>query len=174
MVELSQQHAVELQRENAALRDALVSSASQQRQHGHLPASTSFPNSTAASSSFSAPATNPTGSPASPHAHSNGTATGASALGLALESPNSNSGGGGVPSGSFFDFGPSSEHGQQGGDDEREGAGADGERDEEERGRPAAGGGRSARAGERAWTPMLEGLDMEGLAALKEEDMDQS
>ncbi|GAA5858310.1 hypothetical protein JCM9279_006104, partial [Rhodotorula babjevae] len=176
MVELSQQHAVELQRENAALRDALVSSSSQQAQHGRQPAST------AASSSFSAPATNPSGSPASPHAlahahsHSDGTATGVSALGLALESPNSN---GGVPSGSFFDFGPSSEHEHghgQGGDDEREVADAEGERDEEERGRSAAGGGggRSARAGERAWTPMLEGLDMEGLAALKEEDMDQS
>ncbi|GAA5917501.1 hypothetical protein JCM8208_005177, partial [Rhodotorula glutinis] len=180
MVELSQQHAVELQRQNAALRDALASSSSssqhQHAQHSHRPASTSFPNPTAASSSFSAPATDPTGSPASPNAHarSNGAATGASVLGLALEPPNSN-GGGAVPSGSFFDFGPASEHGQGGDEHEHEHEDADGldEREEEERGR-AGGGGRSARAGERAWTPMLEGLDMDGLAALKEEDMDQS
>ncbi|GAA5940487.1 hypothetical protein JCM3775_004810 [Rhodotorula graminis] len=178
MVELSQQHAVELQRQNAALRDALASS-SAQNPHAldvHHPASSSFPKSTAASSSYSAQATNPSGSPASPntHAHANGAATSATALGLALESPDSN-GGGGVASGSFFDFGQASEHGQGGDELKHESADGAGEREEEDRCRSAGGGGgRSARAGERAWTPMLEGLDMEALAALKEEDMDQS
>ncbi|TNY17119.1 helix-loop-helix DNA-binding domain-containing protein [Rhodotorula diobovata] len=176
MVELSQQHAVELQRQNAVLRDALAAASSsnsngaqhprqQHDQHQRGAANPpSFPTSTAASS-FTA--TTNASSPASPRGAAAGRVSALDALGLGLESP---SAGGDPAAASFFDFGPSPPDRDNaaagppvddGGEDEG-GAEDDGGR----------GGGRTGRAGERAWSPMLEGID--GLSALKEEDMDET
>ncbi|GJN93217.1 hypothetical protein Rhopal_006264-T1 [Rhodotorula paludigena] len=171
IVELQQQQSTELQRQNAAMREALSSSSSSDSHALHNafipPQPPSFPPSSATSLSMSQSRTNSTNSPASPHtlAQQQQQQQHSSTLGLSLDSP------AGGP-GALFDFHArrsSADSGSGGalgldllGDDDEDGA------ESEHR----LGGGRSARAGERAWTPMLEGI--EGMKALKEEDMDET
>ncbi|BGP51188.1 hypothetical protein JCM10450v2_007117 [Rhodotorula kratochvilovae] len=172
LVELQEQHATELQRQNAVLRDALASApggAGQQSAQASgsssggsglpflPPQPPSFPGSTT-TSSFSPSHGSSPASPEHAHAHAHVGAGGGSALGLALDSP---SGGGGANA--FFDFGASPALSERRGSEDSAAAGGEGEE---------LRAGRSARAGERAWTPMLEGI--EGMKALKEEDMDES